>query len=187
MRTTKTGIMAFATLGLLACTRASSPSQAEPSTRQESSASASPGPWNGGKPQAPLRIEGNLHGPIEPGVDVPLRVMVTPLGTCTRLHTEIRGLDGATVSGGEPREHAVCAEGREVVHEVTVRLAPGSTGMAVVFAELEADGQRQSRVSSILLEPRGGAAQSQKPPAATGKATVDAEGNRIIRMESEPR
>jgi hypothetical protein len=146
------------------------------------------GPWNGGKPQAPLRIESNLPGPIEPGVDVPLRVSVTPLGPCTRLRTEIRGLDGATVSsGGEPREHAACAEGREVVHAVTVRLAPGTTGMAAVFAELEVNGQLQSRASSILLEPRGGGTKSQKPSPNTGEATVDADGNRIIRMESEPR
>ena len=55
------------------------------------------------------------------------------------------------------------------------------------LAALEVDGQRQSRVTTLALEPRGGAVKAQKSHPETGEASVDADGNRIIRMKSEPR
>jgi hypothetical protein len=185
MKMKMTWLAALALLsGPVSCTRLSSPPSSAPA---EAARSQSEAPWKRGKPKAPVSIDSEFHGQLEPGVEVPLRLRVTPHQPCTSLRIEARGLEGATVSGGEAREHGACVVDQEVMREVTVRLTPGASGLTAVTASLEMEGRLQSSTVAIPLEVRGGVLPgAEKRTSPLGQVDLDAEGHPIILMENHP-
>jgi hypothetical protein len=183
MKTTK--LICLAVLALASCAKLPSQPPAAPTATARAEHE---GAWNGGKLRAPVSIDSEPQGPLEPGVDVPLRLKVTPHQSCTALRIEVQGLQGAFVSGGEAREHGARVAGEEVVREVKVRLSPGASGLVAVTASMEVEGRLQSSTVAIPMEPRGGVdPRAQKPTSPMGQVEVDAEGHPLILMESHGR
>ena len=98
-------------------------------------------PWNGGKPRPPVEVSADLSGTIDADTEVSVTLRVTPGRDCTNLTTRIRGIDGVIVSGGEPVSHAICARDAAVVRPISVRLAAGASGYAIVDVNFEVEGQ----------------------------------------------
>lgn len=143
---------------------------------------AGPGMWNAGKPSAPVIIESSIHEPIAPDQDSSLVFTLTPTRDCTELTTEVRGIDGAAVSGDTVRSHGQCAASRSLVHSVTARVPRGVAGYAVVTVNLWVEGERYSETRAFPLEARGGAQQAAKLAAPDARVALEPDGSRSILM-----
>jgi hypothetical protein len=144
---------------------------------------AARGMWNGGKPSAPVIIESSINAPIAPDQDTHLVLTLTPTRDCAELTTEVRGIDGAAVSGDTARSHGQCIAGRGVVHPVTARVPQGVAGYAVVTVNLWMDGERYSEVRAFPLEARGGARHAAKLAAPDARIALEPDGSRSIVMQ----
>lgn len=97
-------------------------------------------PWNGGKPTAPVELESNIEGEIEPGewVDVDLSLTPTTEG-CVALSSRTRGMDGLEVSDDSVWNHPTCRQGERITRQIRVRAAEGVSGLVAVDLRMELD------------------------------------------------
>jgi hypothetical protein len=140
----------------------------------------------GGKPTAPVSVASSLSGPLEAEVDTPVTLSVTPGVECSELTTEVRGIDGVTISGRSVLSHARCVAGRAVTHPVVARVPPGTLGYAAVTVSFTAEGQRYSDTRTFAVRAKGDARPAAKLATPDARVEVDREGNRFILMRSAP-
>lgn len=133
-----------------------------------------------GKPEAPVDVTIDL--PAEVAADQPLivHVTVTPRRDVKTLVTQVRGIDGVTVTSS-PLHFAESGSGRGVLHAAQVRLAPDVAGYLVVDVSFEAGGLHFGTSRAFPIKVSG--AQHKLP--STGTLGKDDQGNPIIIMQAK--
>lgn len=141
-----------------------------------------------GKPQAAVTITTDLKGPVRGDLDQAVRIRIDAAGSCDQLSTQLHGVDGVTVRGGEAQQHGAVSAGAHAERAVFARVPAGVRGLLVVTVRCTANGQERVKVQPFAVEANG--LNGEKPQAKVetlGELKTDADGVAIEVMRSTPR
>ncbi len=139
----------------------------------------------GGKAQAPIAVRHDVPEVLAPDRDVEARIAAEALSDCDEVRTEVRGVDGVAVAGGEAREHGRLAAGRSSEHPVRLRVAPGRAGYAVVTATCTSNGRARVVVRAIPVRAKGTDASAFRRERL-GELGRRPDGAPVLIMKSQP-
>lgn len=139
----------------------------------------------GGKAQAPLAVRHDVQEVLAPGRDVEVRIAVEALLDCDEVKTEIRGVDGVAVRGGEAREHGRLTAGRSSERPVRLWVPPGRAGYAVVTATCTSNGRARVVVRAIPVRAKGTDASAFRREKL-GELGRRPDGAPVVIMKSQP-
>lgn len=130
------------------------------------------------KPQFPIEIQSNLSGEVRANTPLNLIFEITSQKECSSLHSNIRGLEGVTLSGGVEKNHIKLEKDKSVSHEVSLVIGAGMAGYAVIEVHCTFEGATHTVSKTVALKTKGSIFKKSK-----SKLGKDEKGEPVILMK----
>jgi hypothetical protein len=138
-----------------------------------------------GKPSAAVTIQTDLSGALRGGVEQQVTITAVAEGSCDRLVTQITGVDGVTIRGGDAKDQGKVESGDRRTHSVFAQVPAGVRGQLVVRVSCERNGRHRDRVESFAVEAKGvNGEPAREKTEQVGELRQDASGQPVRVMRS---